>query len=399
VPVVRPSARRVYYHGQAAGNTQEDRRCDAGGSGGSGSVEASPLMPPGSLLRVLSAASVKGAARACGFPLVGLAPAEALEGGALGRWLASGHAADMAWMHERIEERLDPRRILPGARTVVALAIPHFRPDEPRGPTARYARGRDYHYVHRDRLRALRKALLAQDPALETYACVDTGPVMEKAWAERAGLGFIGKNGLLIAPGHGSHVTLSVLLVDRAVDRYDEPHPFLCGECTRCLVACPTDAFPAPGVVDARLCISYQTIENRGPVPTPLRPKLKGHVFGCDVCQDVCPFNQGDLPRGDSRLDPRPLGLMSAEEIAALSEEDWRRLSPGSALARAQYDGLRRNAVLAIGAAGQGRARVLLERLARDASPLVAEAARWALDELDARAASPARAAGKALPG
>ena len=300
------------------------------------------------------------------------------------QWLAAGHAADMAWMSERLDDRLDPRRVLPEARTVIALAIPYTRPrpDSAPGerlPVARYARGRDYHYAHRDRLKQLRKRLLELAPGIETYACVDTGVAMEKPWAERAGLGFIGKNGCLITAQHGSWVTLSVMFIDREVDQYDEPRPMLCGECTRCLSGCPTDALPAPGVVDARRCISYQTIENQGLVPVGLRPRMAGHLFGCDVCQEVCPFNHGDLPAGDARFDPRPLGLMSAEEIAGLTASEYEELVPGMALARPGYDALRRNAILALGPVRAARARPLLERLADDPNPLVSDAARWAL--------------------
>jgi epoxyqueuosine reductase len=332
--------------------------------------------------RTLAAPAVRAAAHASGFPLVGLAPATPLDGAPLSRWLASGYAADMAWIRRNVADRLDPGRVLPGARTVLALALPYHRPDEERSPVARYARGRDYHYAHRDRMKALRKRLLELDRDVETYACVDTGQAMEKAWAERAGLGWIGKNGCLITATHGSWVTLSVMFVDRAVDRYDEPHPNLCGECTACLRGCPTRAFPAPGVVDARRCLSYQTIENRGAVPDELRGKLKGRIFGCDVCQEVCPFNRRELPAGDPIFAPRPLGGMTEEEIAALSPEEFSRLSSGMALARAQYDGLRRNAVLALGAARRRRARPLLERLSHDPSALVRDAARWSLARL-----------------
>jgi epoxyqueuosine reductase len=331
----------------------------------------------------LSAEAVKAAARACRFALVGLAPAAALDDGPLRRWLAAGHAADMHWMGERLAERLDPRQVLVNARTVIALGIPYGRADEQLGEgrpvVARYARGRDYHYAHRDRMKALRKRLLALDPTLETYACVDTGVAMEKPWAERAGLGWIGKNGCLITRSHGSYLTLSVMFVDRTVDRYDAPHPEACGECTLCLTACPTEAFPQPGVVDARRCLSYQTIENQALVPLPLRPRMRGHLFGCDVCQDVCPYNRGELPAGDPRQAARPLGLMPAEQVAALTREEYDRLAPGMALARAGYDGLRRNAVLALGPAQIERARPLLERLAEDSSPLVRDAARWVL--------------------
>ena len=240
---------------------------------------------------------------------------------------------------------------------------------------ARYARGRDYHYAHRDRLKALRKRLLALDPGVETYACVDTGVAMEKPWAERAGLGWIGKNGCLITRSHGSYLTLSVMFLDRPVDAYDAPHPDGCGDCALCLDACPTDAFPAPGVVDARRCLSYQTIENPGLVPLSLRPRLRGHVFGCDVCQDVCPYNRRDLPPGDPRQAPRPLGQMAPERIAALTEAEYEQLAPGMALARA---GLRRPPAQRHPGDGPrpgDRSRALLERLASDPSPVVSDAA------------------------
>jgi epoxyqueuosine reductase len=333
---------------------------------------------------ILPARDVVDAARACGFPLAGLTPAERLDGSALERWVASGHAADMAWIQRNLEDRLDPRRVLPGARSVLAMALPyHPQPAQTRSPVARYARGRDYHYAHRDRMKALRKRLLALAPGIETYACVDSGLAMEKVWAERAGLGWIGKNGCLITTGHGSWVTLSVMFLDRAVDEYAAPHPSLCGDCAICLRACPTDAFPSPGVVDARRCLSYQTIENKGPVPVDVREGFKGRVFGCDVCQEVCPFNRRALPAGDPRFAARPLGTMPAEEIAALSREDFERLSAGMALARAGYDGLRRNAVLALGAGRRRQARAVVERLCEDPSELVREAARWALARLD----------------
>ena len=158
---------------------------------------------------------------------MGLAPAGALDDGPLRRWLAAGYAADMHWMGERLAERLDPRQVLAGARTVIALGIPYGRADEQPGEgrpvVARYARGRDYHYAHRDRLKALRKRLLRLDPGVETYACVDTGVAMEKPWAERAGLGWIGKNGCLITRSHGSYLTLSVMFLDREVDSLRRP--------------------------------------------------------------------------------------------------------------------------------------------------------------------------------
>ena len=343
---------------------------------------------------VLSAADVKAAGRACQFTLVGLAPAEPLDPAPLQSWLDAGYAADMDWMSRRVPERLDPTAVLAGARTVIALAIPYHRPSA-EGPSAvaRYARGRDYHYAHRDRMKALRKRLLELDPTLETYAAVDTGVAMEKVWAERAGLGWIGKNGCLINTKLGSWLTLSVMFIDRAVDAYDRPHDRRCGACTLCLGACPTGAFPSPGVVDARRCIAYQSIENRELVPADLRPAFRERVFGCDVCQEVCPWNHRELPAGDPRFSPRALAALTPAEIAALTPDDFHRLTAGMAVARAQYDGLRRNALYAIGAAqrrdgdrdgdrdddpADEAARTVVERLATDPAPAVADAALWA---------------------
>jgi epoxyqueuosine reductase len=328
------------------------------------------------------AEEVKAAALSSRFSLVGLAPAEALDPGPLEAWLAAGYAADMDWMGRRTDERLDPRRVLAGAQTVIALAIGYGR-EGPRSPIARYARGRDYHYAHRDRMKVLRKRLLRLAPGVETYACVDTGVAMEKAWAARAGLGWIGKNGCLINPRWGSWLTLSVMFMDRAVDAYDEPHADRCGDCALCLNGCPTKAFPSPGVVDARRCLSYQSIENRGEVPEALRRGFRGRVFGCDVCQDVCPFNRGAVPEGDERFAPRPLAALPPAELAALEPAALERLAAGMALARAHPDGLRRNALYAIGAARDRQARPVVERLAEDASPVVRDAAAWALGRLD----------------
>jgi len=337
---------------------------------------------PDPMMTTMSSRDVRAAAEACGFPLVGLAPAEALDEGPLRSWLAAGHDAGMAWMRRNVEDRLDPRRVLPGARTVIALGIPYRRPPEERSRLASYARGRDYHYAHRERMKKLRKRLLVLDAAVETYACVDTGLAMEKVWAERAGLGWIGKNGLLINPTLGSWLTLSVMFMDRAADAYDRPHEDRCGECVRCLGACPTGAFAAPGVVDARRCVAYHSIENRDTVPEDLRRGFAGRMFGCDVCQDVCPYNGPNVPEGDRRFAPRPLATLTPLQASALGEADFQAAAAGSAVARIGYDGFRRNALYTIGMARTPSARPVVQRLCEDASPVVADAARWALARL-----------------
>ncbi len=331
---------------------------------------------------VLSADAVRAAARAARFSLVGLARAEALDPQPLQSWLASGYAADMTWMARRLPERLDPTTVLSGARTVIALAIAYHRPAGETGAIARYARGRDYHYAHRDRMKDLRKRLLALDPTVETYASVDTGVAMEKPWAERAGLGWIGKNGCLINPRLGSWLTLSVMFMDRAVDAYDAAAERRCGDCTLCLSACPTGAFAAPGVVDARRCIAYQSIENQEPVPPPLREAFGGRIFGCDVCQEVCPWNHRPQPEGDARFSPRPLSALAPAEVAALGPDEFERLAAGMAVARVRYHGLRRNALYAIGSARDRGARDVVKRLVDDPDASVRDAAAWALERL-----------------
>jgi epoxyqueuosine reductase len=335
----------------------------------------------------LAAADVRAAAHACGFAPVGLAPAAPLDSAPLERWLERGCSAGLTSMRQRLRERLDPGAVVPGAQTVLVLAIPygargpHATAPEP--AIARYAQGRDYHHTHRDRMRLLRARLRGLAPSLRSYSCVDAGAAMEKAWAERAGLGFIGKNGVLINQRFGSWLTLSLMVLDHAVDAYDAPHPRLCGACEKCLEACPTQALPSPGVVDARRCLSYHTVENHGPIPDDIAAALGMRVFGCDACQAVCPFNHDDLPAGDPRQAPRPIGRMDAAEIAALSTEQFDELAKGTPMRRAGYHALRRNACLSLGATHAQHARVLLARLARDdSSSLVREAAAWALGRL-----------------
>lgn len=333
--------------------------------------------------RVLSARDLRSAAHACQFALVGFARAEPLESGPLSRWLEAGYAADLAAMHRKVAERLDPGAVVPNARTVIALAIPYGDQTASHpSPIARYARGRDYHYAHRDRMRHLRHRLLEMDPSMRTYACVDAGMAMEKAWAERAGLGWIGKHGLLVTRDHGSWLTLSIMIINRALEEYDQPHPCECGDCDLCLRACPTHAFPSPGVLDARRCLAYHTVENRGSIPEGLRESLAGRAFGCDGCQEACPYNRPDLPIGDPRQAPRPIGNLDAVALAGLSVDEFAAMAGGTPLIRAGYAGVRRNAILCLGAERRQDARMLLERLAHDRDAIVSEAARWALARL-----------------
>ncbi len=335
-------------------------------------------------MSVLSSARVSELARAAGFDLCGFARADPIPPEVLGNWLEAGLDADMDWMGDCAAERLDPSLLLPGARSVVALACNYFHPDEPGvdSPIARYARGRDYHYTLKDRLRSFRRALDAEHPGLGSYGSVDSGPLMEKVWAARAGLGYVGRNGCLITEPFGSYVLLSALILDRDIDRYaDGPEVDRCGACSLCVSACPTEAILPDSQVDAGRCLSYQTIENQAEVPEALREAFAGIAFGCDICQDVCPLNLHPIAGGDRFL-PRPLAGLTVRQLAALSPAAHQALIPGSALARAKYDGLRRNAVYALGAARDEGARELLTQLCGDSSERVRSAAQWAISRL-----------------
>ncbi len=330
--------------------------------------------------------------------MAGVAPAEPTpETAFLREWLARGYAGEMHYLERRVEERVDPRRVLDGAASVLAVGLVYDPGASPRsepetGSVARYAGGDDYHDVMLDRLRALEAGLeaLAGRP-LRARAYVDTGPVMERVFAAYAGLGWIGKNTCLIHPALGSYLFLGVLLTDleMAADAREPDH---CGSCRACLDACPTQAFAAPYELDATRCISYWTIEARSAIPEALRASHGDWVFGCDVCQEVCPWNQRrardvppDLAGLRARLTPRPEWVRpSLAWILQLSETDWRASTRGTALRRAKYRGLIRNALVAAGNSGERSLRPAVERFADGSDPLLAEHARWALARLEA---------------
>jgi epoxyqueuosine reductase len=335
-------------------------------------------------MTALDSPFVKEQAARAGFDKVGIARAEPLDPGPLDRMLSRGAEADMAWLGETRAQRLDPRRLLPGAESVVALALRYGAGEHPRAPgqVARYARGRDYHTVLKRKLDRLVAALEARDSQCRTYASTDVTPVMEKAWAQRAGLGWVGKNGCLITPEHGSWVLLATVIIDRELAP-DSPHPDRCGTCDACIPACPTGAIPEPGLVDARRCISFHTVERRGEIPAGVAERMDGWVFGCDACQTVCPWNQAAPAVADPDLVPRPgQSVLDLDAMLRLSEVEYRRFFYGTSLARARYDGLLRNVILAAGWAGDAsRAGAVREHLASP-FPGVRAAARWALDKL-----------------
>lgn len=295
--------------------------------------------------------TLKQQARQLGFAAVGIASAAGserlqLRTAALERWLAAGHQADMAWM-------ADPRRrkveaLLPGVRSVVAVGLPYYIDAErARGSlnVARYGWGRDYHRVIDGRLRALGRWLEAQRPGVHWRACVDSSPLLDKAWAEEAGLGWIGKHSNLISREHGSWLLIGHLLTTAELPA-DPPAVPACGACSACIDACPTSAISEPFVVDARRCIAFHTIENRdAELPSAIAESLEGWVAGCDICQDVCPWNQKPLPSSsDPDLQPRPWWLdLRPDEALGWSDAEWDEKLRASALRRIKPAMWRRN--------------------------------------------------------
>lgn len=341
---------------------------------------------------------VRDKARALGFDVVGFARADVPLGEDHARYQAfldGGLHGTMQYLAENAEvrRRVDTNDILPGAKTVVCLARRYRRDaaSEAADPpvarrVARYARGHDYHNVVRRKLRRLAaflRTLGTDDQPVRARPMCDDVPVLERAWAARAGLGFIGKNGLLIVPGEGSFVLLGEIVTTLELPP-GTPMTERCGTCTRCLDACPTQAFARPFVLDPRRCIAYLTIELRGPVPEELRSGVGEHLFGCDDCQTVCPFNGGARPRdaaGTRTFEPLPLwDDLDEETLLGLDEARWQELSLGSPIKRAELAGMARNAAIVL---GNRRDRASVAVLARTAethpSEVVRDAARWAL--------------------
>lgn len=337
----------------------------------------------------LDSAFVKAAAREAGFQEVGIARAAPLDAAPLDRVLEAGAEADMEWLRSQRAERLDPARVLPGARSVIAVALSHAVP-EGTGPApgfgevARYARGRDYHTVVKRRLALLVERIRGRDPSAACFPSCDVAPVMEKAWGQRAGIGWVGKNGCFITPTHGSWVVLGTILLDRDLEP-DAPFAERCGPCALCLPACPTGAIPSPGFVDSRRCISFWTIERRGPIPPEMAGRLHGWIFGCDLCQVACPWNRPQLASSEVDLVPRPgQRALAIADLLRLGEPDYRRRFHGTALARARMDGLVRNACLLAGASGDRSHLEPLRALMSSDSSAVRDAASWALAQFGA---------------
>jgi epoxyqueuosine reductase len=323
-------------------------------------------------------------ARECGFELAGVASAVPAEIERYRDWVERGFAGEMRYLTDRrAEVRADPRNLLASARSVICVGKLYHTPwpystqfdDAARGWISRYAWGDDYHDVLRRGL----EQLAARTGAAEWKTCVDTAPLLERSYARLAGLGWIGKNTCLINQQSGSWFFLGELLVPMEIAP-DAPPPDRCGTCTRCIDACPTAAI-LPSGVDSRLCISYFTIEQRGPVAEEMRSGIGGHVFGCDICQDVCPWNRRAPVTADEAFAPRqfapPLG-----ELAGLSEVEFRAMFRGTPVTRARYSGFLRNVAMAMGNRGLPEFRGALEKLAGSEDAMVADAARWALERI-----------------
>jgi epoxyqueuosine reductase len=337
---------------------------------------------------------IKSQAYGLGFDLVGLTTlGPAPTAARFDEWLALGHAGEMSYLERGAEKRRDTRRPVEGARSAVVVAM-SYGGREPSGPVSRYARGDDYHDVMESRLRELHRCVDDwAGAAVRGKAYVDTGPLLERDLARRAGLGWFGKNAMLIHPRLGSFFFLGALLLDLELEPdapFESEH---CGLCTRCLDACPTRALAAPGVLDARRCISYLTIELKGAIPEELRGPIGDLLYGCDICQDVCPWNvkfSRALPDGSPFAAREALGGKDARtlarELLAMTPETFSAAFKGSPMKRAKLRGLKRNAAVLLGNVGIAEDVHLLEHMGdEDPDEMVREHAGWALSRLRGR--------------
>lgn len=296
--------------------------------------------------------AIRNAALELGFSRIGFARAEPIPGGPLTEWLYRGYQGSMAYMARNPDVRLDPGLLLPGCRTVISLSLNYYTPYPTRahrghGRVSRYAWGRDYHKVMRKKLKALARKISDILPGSKTKSCVDTSPVMEKIWAQRAGVGWQGKNGNVISRELGSWFFLGEILTDAVIEP-DAPYADFCGTCNRCVEACPTQAIVEPYVVDGSRCISYLTIEAKEPAAGELAEKSGDWIFGCDICQEVCPWNKFSATTSEEDFFPRLENQRPLESWREMEEDEFRAQFSGTPLMRPKRKRMAENARIAM---------------------------------------------------
>lgn len=292
---------------------------------------------------------IKSIASDLGFSFCGISKAEFLKDEAprLEEWLKRGYQGKMGYLENHFDKRLDPTLLVPGAKSVVSLVYNYY-PEKGLGnesnlKIAKYSYGEDYHFVLKDKLREFLQRIHDQVGEVQGRAFVDSGPVMERTWAQKSGVGWVGKNSLLLNRSMGSFFFLAELIIDLELE-YDGPVKDHCGTCTACMDACPTDAIPQPYVVDGSKCISYFTIELKEEIPTEVKGKFENWIFGCDICQDVCPWNRFSQPHQETRFTPHPeLEKMNQQEWKEITDEVFEKLFKKSAVKRTKLEGLKRN--------------------------------------------------------
>lgn len=299
----------------------------------------------------ISSQLIKSIAAELGFSYCGISKAEFLseEAPRLEEWLKRQYQGKMSYLENHFDKRLDPSLLVPGAKSVISLVYNYYpekdlvkeNPDTLK--IAKYAYGEDYHQVIKDKLNIFLEKIRVEVGQVEGRAFVDSAPVHERAWAKKSGLGWIGKNSLLLNRSMGSFFFLAELIIDLELE-YDGPIKDYCGTCTACMDACPTNAIPEPYVVDGSKCISYFTIELKEEIPTDVKGKFENWIFGCDICQDVCPWNSFSKPHNERRFSPHPdLENMTRQDWAEITEEVFQKLFNKSAVQRTRYKGLKRN--------------------------------------------------------
>jgi len=296
---------------------------------------------------------IKSTATELGFSFCGISKAEFLaeEAPRLEEWLKRGYQGKMTYLENHFDKRLDPTLLVPGAKSVISLLYNYY-PEKDLAPKAvpetklkiaKYAYGEDYHFVIKDKLKTFMDRIQKGIGAISGRAFVDSAPVHERAWAKKSGLGWIGKNSLLLNRTMGSFFFLSELIVDLELE-YDGPMKDYCGTCTACMDACPTEAIPEPYVVDGSKCISYFTIELKDEIPTEAKGKFENWIFGCDICQEVCPWNSFSKPHQEPRFNPHPdLEMMTTPDWREITEDVFEKLFKNSAVKRTKLEGLKRN--------------------------------------------------------